>query len=1145
MQNNLFYQDLVELCQNHSLPIRSKYSELYRIFHEVLKEKTRGCTLDFSGPFARMDYLCKENGYSEEDYKRINAFRARCRALGAADEKILERLFLYDVKILTDFISCLYQDSLPEELKAVLPEVYKNTIRQSTPLGPCLRVMVDSWDDEFIYGKTDTEDTEFIKIKYAFKNYSGDWSYIRELLTGNTQLNLVRPRLMQDVYYPELIIFEPDYLIDISSIANCFESYGCTPLTYLVNKIKAAANSKAILLGNFAGQLLDEVVNEEPGNPVPYIDSVKRFFRENALKLVTCPDMTPDFHEEARKQHLNLEQMIHTQFQDVCDLKFEKLILEPSFFCEMLGIQGRMDLLQEDLKVLMEQKSGKREYRTNRHVEKHYVQMLLYLALLHYNFGLRNDEISCFLLYSKFPDGLMKEGPAPELLFDAIEVRNKIVKNELLCGEGAAAAFFDEMTPEQLNVNQIDGPLWSRYIEPQLNDLLFPIHRATPLERAYFYRFFTFVEKEHILSKMGTAEKEGSGFAAVWHCSLDEKRQTGNIFDGLRISSLRNTMDTDGIDQIVLQMPEQDSCFLPNFRTGDVVILYAYPENEEPDARKTMVQRCQIGDIHGDQLILHLRAPQRNVSIFSKAEGFLWAVEHDFLESSSGFLFRSLHAFLKANEDRRKLILHKRNPRVDKTIQLKGDYSNDRKSPEFNELVLRAKQARDYFLLIGPPGTGKTSFGLVNILKEELLEEGSSVLLVSYTNRAVDEICSKLVKEKIDFIRVGMSLSCDDAYKPYLMKNKMAACETVRQIKEKIQSTRVFVGTTTSLSSNVSIFMLKKFSLAIVDEASQILEPHLMALLSAKHDEENAIDRFVLIGDHKQLPAVVMQSEEESKVNDPLLLDIGLTDCRLSLFERLLKLNRNNLELTYCLEKQGRMHPEISSFPNGAFYQMRLRLVPLVHQKAVLSFPVHQTCGVEQLMAEHRMAFIVSPQPPMTHSVKANLPEAFMIALMVRSVWDIYQKNNRPFSADKSVGVIVPYRNQIAMIRKELDSFGIEELHQVTIDTVERYQGSERDVIIYGFTIQKRYQLDFLTSNVFEEDGQMIDRKLNVALTRAREQLFMVGNPLLLNTDPLFSQLITYAKTRNAYLDIPYLDFIENKFSFPNEESASVDDFPF
>ena len=164
--------------------------------------------------------------------------------------------------------------------------------------------------------------------------------------------------------------------------------------------------------------------------------------------------------------------------------------------------------------------------------------------------------------------------------------------------------------------------------------------------------------------------------------------------------------------------------------------------------------------------------------------------------------------------------------------------------------------------------------------------------------------------------------------------------------------------------------------------------------------------------------------------------------------------------------------------------------------------------------------------------VKTNLPEACMIAKMVKSVWNLYQKNNQAFSAEKTIGIIVPYRNQIAMIRKELDKFGLEEFHHITIDTVERFQGSERNVIIYGFTIQKRYQLDFLTSNIFEENGVLIDRKLNVALTRAREQLFVVGNPLLLKDVSLFKQLIDYTKQHHIYLDIPYMDFCEDKFTF-------------
>ena len=104
--------------------------------------------------------------------------------------------------------------------------------------------------------------------------------------------------------------------------------------------------------------------------------------------------------------------------------------------------------------------------------------------------------------------------------------------------------------------------------------------------------------------------------------------------------------------------------------------------------------------------------------------------------------------------------------------------------------------------------------------------------------------------------------------------------------------------------------------------------------------------------------------------------------------------------------------------------------------------------------------------------------------------------------------VIVPYRGQIAAVREMLERTSIADLRDVTIDTVERFQGSQRDYIIYGFTIQKPYQLDFLTDYAFEEDGCLIDRKLNVALTRAREHLLLVGNPDLLQQNPTFAQLL-------------------------------------
>ena len=143
----------------------------------------------------------------------------------------------------------------------------------------------------------------------------------------------------------------------------------------------------------------------------------------------------------------------------------------------------------------------------------------------------------------------------------------------------------------------------------------------------------------------------------------------------------------------------------------------------------------------------------------------------------------------------------------------------------------------------------------------------------------------------------------------------------------------------------------------------------------------------------------------------------------------------------------------------------------------------------------------------------------------------IYNINKEDFDENQTIGVIVPYRNQIATIRNAIDRYGIATLHNITIDTVERYQGSQRDYIIYGFTVQQPYQLNFLTNNVFEEDGMAIDRKLNVAMTRARLHLILVGNPDILRENLTFYKLLEYAKSKSAYINVPMEQYCEGKFS--------------
>jgi superfamily I DNA and/or RNA helicase len=536
-----------------------------------------------------------------------------------------------------------------------------------------------------------------------------------------------------------------------------------------------------------------------------------------------------------------------------------------------------------------------------------------------------------------------------------------------------------------------------------------------------------------------------------------------------------------------------------------------------------MAFRCTIARIDLDTITLALRAAQSDARVFLREKGKCWAIEHDFMEASYSSLYRGMHAFLSAPKERRDLLLLQRPPRVDRSLRLNGDYG------PFNDLVLAGKQARDCFLIIGPPGTGKTSYGMLYALREELTEPGSTVLLLSYTNRAVDEICSKLEEDGIDYLRLGSPLSCSAESQGKLLGEVAAGSPNLASLKRRLGEVRVVAATTTAMSANVALFRLKTFSLAIIDEASQILEPHLMGILSACHGRGvSAVGRFLMIGDHKQLPAVVQQTPEVSEVTEPELRAVLLTDCRLSLFERLLKRYREDPQVVYMLTHQGRMHRDIAEFPNRAFYGGRLDVVPLDHQLQPLPAVGTSQNGIDNLLTTRRIAFLHVESPAETLSDKVNTAEAEVIAATVLRIHHLHRAT---FDPDKTVGVIVPYRNQIATVRNLLDRSGIPALHDITIDTVERYQGSQRAYIIYGFTIQKYYQLNFLTNNVFEDwDGSIIDRKLNVAMTRAREHLIMVGNAALLQHNVTFDRLLDFVRERKGWLSVPVAQYVAGDF---------------
>lgn len=1155
------YDQLIQMPE--LLDIRIRYRQLAEIFRLAVDGKLQNSKTKFSGFFAKVDFLLTENRHKMPDVSlaaSVNAFRIRARRVrpfrrtisdsatttsdknpNTISDEELQQSVVHDTAALSRFISLLYDVPVPAVLDKRFPYIISQYHRPLYHHGDVMRVVINSWDDAYI-NATDSATGDACRIYYRKEDnpYAlSDRSYLSDILLKGEQLNLILPRIEDGIIYPAIIIFNPDFLIDVTSLAGCFsEQETATPYAYMLKKLAPAVSGEAIMLGNFAGQLLDEEVHHIHRT---YEQSLAEFCARNAINLAVTP-LSPHFRTKAELQRQHIRQALSEALTEASAVSFQRdgshTILEPSFFCETLGLQARMDFIQKDMTLMVEQKSGQASSKSSLESPRvrpdHYVQALLYRAIFRYNYGVPYKDFHSYMLYSRYPNSLLDIASAPELLFKALRLRNQVAWLELLLTRGGFR-ILDSLTPEHIYPGE-SGSIWERYTRPRLQQILDQIHHATSLEKDYYYRFLTFLENEQMLSKVGNRTKEESGFASVWNSTLDERLSAGNIYCDL---SLRPISQTEGrvIETVSFGFSQEQTKDMSNFRKGDIVFFYAYdPAIEgEPNATRHYVFRGSIIDIREDGVEVSLRNSQTRAEVF---EGKVWAMEHDFMESSYRALYQGLQLFLSARKERKDLLLLQRQPAVDTTLQLKGDYATETGN-EFNELVLRVKQASDLFLIIGPPGTGKTSFGMVSVLKEQLLDEGTSVLLLSFTNRAVDEMCSKLVAEGIDFMRIGSELGCHESYRSHLLSQRSVACRNGEEIRQLIEHCRVFCGTTTALNSQAGLLTIKAFDLAIIDEASQILEPQIVGLLSQKlaRTGEHSIRKFVLIGDEKQLPAVVQQQPAESLVQEPDLQSIHLTDCRLSLFERLIRAYRQegvNNAYSYMLTRQGRMHRDIAIFPNQAFYEGKLVPVPLPYQEEFTPSTSQSSHGINALLTTRRVAFITYPKTRKGEwqygdSDKVNLAEAKMIAA---TVYRIYLSHQGHFDKDRTVGVIVPYRNQISTIRNEIDSYHIAELHDIMIDTVERYQGSQCENIIYGFTIQKYYQMGFLASNQYVDhvSGQVIDRKLNVAMTRAMKHLVMIGQAALLSENAVFSHLIDFCKRRHSFYEIAPDDYVKGTF---------------
>ena len=1102
-----YFKKILTITESNT-SLEEKFNTYNRLFEQILNALTFDLDIHFSSQFSKMAYVFQEKQPGTALRRKIHQlWKDKNNMSPKTDADILNF-----IQVLSLAVSEFFEAPIPDFLNIPYPEI--NTLAEEWSQEPELenldfqRVVVKHFNpnENAFYAMT-VEEGKMVKVDCTSSETQGYYpdqaKFILSQLTAPYFLQLINIRLEgDDILHPQAYVIQPDYLFDVTAIAECFKPEKNTHYFHLLKKLTPFQSSVHLVLGNTANYLLDELM----ANPeLDYKLAMQQLFQQNPLPFCNLSEEdSMKLFRESKSHFVRLRNIVTESFPKN-GIDRSEAQLEPTFYSEKYGLQGRLDVLHrnESTASIVELKSGK-PYKPNKYQisVNHYTQTLLYDLLIRSTFGEQTDPKN-YVLYSKEADKNLRFAPAlPSIQFEALQMRNLLYGIEKLMADSPAENILNSTAAKLIRkIRPSSFPELKRGFTA--DDIRFfeeKFARSTALEQKYFIAFCGFIARENMRAKMGVAESEKNrGQARLWTLGSKEKHQNFMLLSHLEVQHI----DNSGKNTSLTFKRTKDTNPLANFRKGDIVILY--PAGSSPT--KQQLFKASLLRIDADQIEVGLRNKQHNVQIFEEIRA--WNAEHDHIDSGFNQMYGALSTLLGAEPSKKQLLLGSRAPSEQPLLETQINYPLTQQQ----KIILRQMLSKqEYFLLWGPPGTGKTSRMLRYFVQYILEHTDENILLLSYTNRAVDEIsaavmeigehCSELL------MRIGSKTAASSSFEKIFLAEKVKGLGTRAAVKEKIRAHRVVVATVSSILGNQEIFNILDFERVLIDEASQIPEPMLIGLLSKlKHP--------ILIGDHKQLPAVVVQSEKDSKVIDNDLHQIGLHDMRNSYFERMYKLavKEQWSHVIGQLSYQGRMHESIMQFPAKMYYEGQLSILsteadPTQRQRDPLTWNTdHLSSSFDELLGKQRLCFIPAAINEQEPWAKLNQDEAEKTADVIESFMNLYEKQGMEFH-NESIGVITPFRAQIAQIRQCMHERDLP-LDKITIDTVERYQGGARDIIILSTCVNNPEQVDSICS--VSDEG--IDRKLNVAITRAREQFILIGNEELLQSSSSYEALIGYIRS--------------------------------